>query len=95
MNIDKTTWDKVGSLIEATFVNIVQKGKAPRDFDLDELKSICYLEAGYLMSRYKHGAWALTTYIYEFLEKRVLARAYEELEEAKRMQKMLVEEITS
>lgn len=73
MIIDRNVWDKVGSIVEATFVNIVEKKKVPQDFDLDELKSICYLECGYLLGRYK-GAQALTTYVYENLEKRVIIR---------------------
>lgn len=92
MTIDKNVWDKVGGIVEATFVNIVQKKKAPQDFDLAELKSICYLECGYLLSKYKPGAWAVTTYVYEYLEKRVIARAYKELEEAKCMQQMLIDD---
>ena len=95
MIIDKNVWDKVGGIVEATFVNIVHKKKVPQDFDLDELKSICYLECGYLLGKYKPGAWAVTTYVYEYLEKRVIARAKKELEEAKRMNQMLEDEIAA
>lgn len=95
MNITKDIWTKVAGLVEATYVNIVNKKKAPDGMSLDELKSICYLECGYLINNYRPGPWKLTTYIWEYLEKRVVARAYRELEEAKRMQDMLLREMAA
>lgn len=82
MIIDKNVWDKVGGIVEATFVNIVHKSTLPKNFDKNELKSICYLECGYLIGRYKPGPIALTSYVYEFLYKRVVARAWKEWHKA-------------
>lgn len=89
MKVDQNTWTKVGGIAEATYVNIIHKKLLPRDFDLEELKSICYLECGYLIGNYKPGPVALTTYVYEFLEKRVVAKAWKEWNETKKMHQML------
>lgn len=92
MTIDKNVWDKVGGIVEATFVNIVHKSTLPKNFDKHELKSICYLECGYLIGCYKPGPIALTSYVYEFLYKRVVARAWKEWHEAQEMLLMLKDE---
>lgn len=92
MIIDKNVWDKVGGIVEATFVNIVHKSTLPENFDKHELKSICYLECGYLIGHYKPGPIALTSYVYEFLYKRVVARAWKEWHEAQEMLLMLKDE---
>lgn len=92
MIIDKNVWDEVGGIVEATFVNIVHKSTLPKNFDKNELKSICYLECGYLIGRYKPGPIALTSYIYEFLYKRVVTRAWKEWHKAQEMLLMLKDE---
>jgi DNA-directed RNA polymerase specialized sigma24 family protein len=78
--INAEIWSSLSGIAEYITSNIWNKKDflLPSDYDisLDELKSEVYSEMGYLINNYKAGDRSLKTYIFEYLQKRVITNIF-------------------
>ena len=72
--IKKEDWCSLSGVVEATARQIWNSDKLPGDLRLsfDELRSDCYAKCGYLVNNYKSGELSLKSYVFEWLEKKVV-----------------------
>lgn len=72
--ITKETWCDLSSVVETTARNIWKSDRLPGDLRLsfDELRSDCYSKCGYLVNNYRPGERSLKSYVFEYLDKKVI-----------------------
>lgn len=87
--INAEIWNSLSGIAEYTSSNIWKNKESllpPKyeyNISIEELKSETYSEMGYLINNYKSGKRSLKTYIFEYLQKRVVSNIFNEYNKIK------------